>query len=60
MVRFIRLDGRPDEEYYYSNRGDAEYHFNLFLNDDSNLYKSISLLALNSEEDIISKIQFDI
>ena len=35
MVRFVRKDGKPDEEYYYQSRKDAEYHFHLFDNDDS-------------------------
>lgn len=44
IVRFVRRDGKPDEEYYYHSLGDAEYHFNLFRSDDSGLY-SILLIS---------------
>ena len=26
VVRFIRKDGKPDEEYFYPTFSDAEYH----------------------------------
>ncbi len=42
-VTFIRADLRPDEVYYYQTDSDARYHFNLFHNDDSGLYRSILL-----------------
>ena len=35
IVRFVRKDGKPDEEYYYRSLAEAEHHKNLFLNDDS-------------------------
>ena len=37
MVKFIRKDTKPDEDYFYSNQTDAGAHIELFLNDDSNL-----------------------
>ncbi len=43
VVRFVRKDGQPDEEYYYNCLKDAQFHFNLFKDDDSGLYKNISL-----------------
>ena len=43
IVRFVRKDGKADEEYYYQSLNDAEYHFHLFDNDDSGLYKWIML-----------------
>lgn len=26
IVRFIRKDAKPDEEYFYHSQGEAEYH----------------------------------
>ena len=46
IVRFVRQDGKPDEEYYYRSLEDAEYHFHLFDADDSGLYKSIEIESL--------------
>lgn len=43
-LRFIRKDHQPDEEYFYQRECDAMSHFELFENDDSNLYKEIQLL----------------
>ena len=45
IVRFQRLDGKPNEDYYYRKIEDAEDHFRLFLSDDSCLYFKISLLS---------------
>ena len=44
IVRFIRRDGKPNEEYYYSSLADAEQHRNLFLDDDSGLYEKIEIV----------------
>ena len=44
VVRFIRKDGKPDENYYYQSLKDAEYHFHLFNDDNSGLYRTILLL----------------
>lgn len=43
IVRFVRKDDQPVEEYYYRSLEDAQYHFSLFLNDDSGLYREINL-----------------
>lgn len=43
VVRFIRNDGHPDEEYWYHRQGEAEYHFHLFDDDESELYLAIQL-----------------
>ena len=43
IVRFVRADGGPDEEYYYHTEKEATDHFNLFQNDDSNLYTRIKI-----------------
>ena len=60
IVRFIRRDGKPDEEYYYHTREDAERHFFLFRDDDSNLYWEIVLThASGDAEEVLYRIQFD-
>ena len=43
IVRFIRADGGPDEEYYYNYEKGAADHFDLFLDDDSEIYDRIEL-----------------
>ena len=43
IVRFVRRDGKPDEEYFYNTTGEALYHFELFANDDSGLYTRIEV-----------------
>ncbi len=43
LVRFIRKDRQPNEEYFYNSLKDAEYHLSLFLDDDSDLYDRIEL-----------------
>lgn len=44
IVRFVRKDRQPDEEYYYRSLKDAEYHLSLFEDDDSGLYDRIELI----------------
>lgn len=44
IVRFVRADGRPNENYYYHNLKDAIFHFTLFKEDDSGLYLKIELI----------------
>ena len=50
IVKFVRKDGKPDEEYYYHSLAKAEYHRDLFLNDDSGLYEKIEIINENSKE----------
>lgn len=50
IVRFIRRDGKPNEEYYYSSLADAEHHRNLFLDDDSGLYEKIEIVNEKAKE----------
>ena len=47
IVKFVRKDGKPDEEYYYHSIAKAEYHRDLFLNDDSGLYEKIEIGLVN-------------
>lgn len=58
IVRFVRRDKRPDEEYYYNGIDEAEYHLNLFREDDSLLYERIELVSLIPEEKVIEVIHF--
>ena len=44
VVRFIRHDGKPDEEDFYHTQSEAESHRNLFQNDDSGLYEKIEVV----------------
>ena len=44
IVRFVRKDGKPDEEYYYSTQEEAEHHRDLFQDDDSGLYERIEVV----------------
>lgn len=43
VVRFVRKDRRPDEEYFYLDEKDAQYHFQCFENDDSELYIRVEI-----------------
>ena len=49
VVRFARKDNLPDEEYLYYNLKDAQIHFHLFDEDDSELYQGIYLFEENDE-----------
>ena len=55
IVRFVRNDGKPHEEYYYPDLSAAEEHLNLFLDDDSELYSKIELVQQEPEKDIVLK-----
>ena len=44
IVRFIRKDGKANEEYYYHTQAEAEYHRDLFQDDDSELYEKIEVV----------------
>ena len=44
IVRFVRKDGKPDEEYFYHSQSEAEYHRDLFQNNDSGLYERIEII----------------
>lgn len=48
IVRFVRADRQPCEEYQYLNKNDAMYHFSLFEEDDSCLYSSIEVVKIDN------------
>ena len=55
VVRFIRKDGKPDEEYFYPTFSDAEYHRRLFENDSSDLYERIEVVELRKKWRLLCK-----
>ena len=50
IVRFVRRDGKPDEEYFYHTTGEALWHFEMFADDDSSLYTRIEVSRFDSPE----------
>ena len=60
IVRFVRVDGCPAEEYYYQREADAKYHLALFLDDDSGLYSKVSIISVDENDKIgYNKLDFD-
>lgn len=59
-VRFIRSDQQQNEEYLYLKEVDAIYHFNLFKDDDSGLYKEVVLgyVGQSTEKEVILQKMF--
>ena len=49
VVCFERNDKKPNEEYYYRKKADAQYHIDLFKDDNSKLYKKISLFQIEEK-----------
>ena len=59
IVKFVRKDNLPDEEYIYHSHQDAEHHFSLFRHDDSGIYKKIEMLSwFGNITAIIKEISF--
>lgn len=44
IARFACKGGKPDEEYYYHTQAEAEYHRDLFQDDDAGLYERIEVV----------------
>lgn len=59
MVRFVRKDSLPDEEYYYQRTSDASYHLQLFEDDSSGLYRRIEVIDIDDTETIIQAKDFE-
>lgn len=55
IIRFIRKDFLPPEEYYYNHICDAIYHLSLFENDDTDYYEKIQMVVelSNDKEEVI-------
>ena len=47
ITRFIRKDGQPNEEYYWNKESDAVKQLELFIDDDSDLYRTIEVVDEN-------------
>lgn len=63
IVRFIRKDNKPNEDYYYHEEIQAKKHFESFKDDNSGLYSRIELLRefkSGNGSYIIDVIAFDI
>ena len=58
LVRFLRKDGKPIEEYCYTELKDAREHFELFREDDSDLYESIQMIEEGIENKEIDSLSF--
>ena len=44
IVRFIRMDKKENEEYFYHSFNDAISHLEQFRNDDSELFRRIEVI----------------
>lgn len=53
IVRFIRSDDLPNEEYVYPCIEDATSHYNLFRHDDSCLYSAIQLIESGDTDRVL-------
>lgn len=53
IVRFIRKDGKPVEEFFYHAFEAAISHLLLFKDDDSDLYIRIEIIDLFSERTVL-------
>ena len=53
IVRFVRRDGKPDEEYFYRTAEEARRHFDMFTDDDSGVYDRIEVEAQGETEKVL-------
>ena len=58
LVRFLRKDDKPTEEYCYNELKDAREHFELFREDDSDLYQTIQIIEEGFENKEIDSFSF--
>lgn len=58
VVRFYPKSGELFDEYFYAHIEDAFYHFNLFRDDTSDLYRKIEIIADLPEQHVIASMQF--
>ena len=52
LVRFVRIDDCPNEEYLYHCKAEAMHHFSLFDGDDSNLYSLIEVVKILENQEV--------
>lgn len=48
IVRFIRKDRKPEEQYFYHSYTDAVTHLEMFRDDDSGLFKRVEIIDSRS------------
>lgn len=48
FVRFVRQDGKPDEEHFYHAAEDVQRHFDMFSDGNSGLYEKIEIVNLSA------------
>ncbi len=50
ILRCVRRDGKPDEDYPYSELTDALWHIQQFQDDDSDIYEKILVIDEKGNE----------
>lgn len=57
IVRFIRKDDKPVEEFFYHTYEEAFVHLALFRNDDSGLYRRIEIVQAWGDNKAITALK---
>ena len=57
IVRFIRKDDKPVEEFFYHTYEEAFVHLALFRNDDSGLYRRIEIVQAWGDDKEITALK---
>ena len=57
IVRFIRKDDKPVEEFFYHTYEEAFVHLALFRNDDSGLYRQIEIVQAWGDDKAITALK---
>ncbi len=57
IVRFIRKDDKPVEEFFYHTYEEAFVHLALFRNDDSGLYRRIEIVQAWGDDKAITALK---
>lgn len=53
IVRFIRSDDLPDEDYFYTNFSDALAHYEAYKDTSNEQYFAVQLLAVSNGDPIV-------
>lgn len=56
IVRFIRKDGKPVEEFFYHTYEEAFVHLALFRDDDSGIYQRIEIVRASGNKKAITAL----
>ena len=59
IVRFVRVDSKPNEDYYYVDPNEALSHLKKFKQDDSGLYTKVQLVVEEEVEIVVTEITFE-